>query len=241
MLRPLSYSALCRDLFLLAQDADDGAGPERGQRWESQIADELALQSYPVECLPGGIRVFGVLPASGLRHQTDAAIDCIDAHVIGEWKSYRSPVPKNAVLRFKAASDDLYGALVERLPHRPVLRVFGVRGDASRELRWYAARHGITLVERTRWPAPMLADVGLPWPLGEGPGHIDRTRLGWLSRPLQDVYPPLPDGSLRLTRPLPNAAVEALLDLQDRWSGRFWDALDSEPTFLEQRLLGCAA
>jgi hypothetical protein len=238
MLRPHAYSSLCRDLFLLAQTPDESAGRERGSRWESQITTELALQGYPVECAPGGIRVFGVLPASGLRHQTDAAIDCVDAHVLGEWKSYRGPVPKNEVLRFKATSDDLYDALIQHRPRRPVLRLFGVRGDASRELRWYAARHGITLVERTRWPAPVLADVGLPWPPGEGPGRIDRGRLAWLSRPLQRVYPHQPDGSLRLPRPLPDAAVEALLDLHDCWSDRLWDTLDSDPMVLEQRLFG---
>ncbi len=241
MLHPRGYSALARDLFLLAQDPDDQPGPERGPRWEAEIADELALQGYPVESIPGGIRVFGVLPASGLRHQTDAAIDCADAHVIGEWKSYRGPVPKNEVLRFKAVTDDLYDALARQRVRQPVLRLFGVRGDASLELRWYAARHGITLVERSRWPAPVLADVALPWPPGEGPGRIDRQRLSWLSRPLQKVYPQLPDGSLRLPRPLPDAAVEALLDLHDRWSDRLWESLDAAPTSMEHRVYGVAA
>jgi hypothetical protein len=241
MLRPRSYSGLCRDLFLLAQENDDGVGPDRGPRWESGIALELALQGYPVASVPGGIRVFGVLPASGLRHQTDAAIDCADAHVIGEWKSYRGAVPKNEMLRFKAASDDIYDSLLEHRPRLPVLRLFGVRGDASRDLRWYAARHGITLVERSRWPSPLLADIGLPWPPGQGPGRIDRNRLAWLSRPLQRVYPQQPDGSLRLQRPLPAAAVDVLLDLHDRWSERLWEALDSSPTPLDQRLFGLAA
>jgi hypothetical protein len=241
MLRPRSYAALCRDLFLLAQEPDPCVGPGRGQRWEWSIADELALQGYPVESMPGGLRVFGVMPASGLRHQTDAAIECVDAHVIGEWKSYRGPVPKNEVLRFKAASDDVYDALLEQFPRRPVLRLFGVRGDASRELRWYAARHGIALLERTRWPSPVLANVALPWPPGEGPGHIDRSRLAWLSRPLQWVYPQLPDGSLRLHRPLPEAAVEMLLDLHDRWSERLWESLDASLVEIEERLYGFAA
>jgi hypothetical protein len=241
MLRPRGYSSLCRDLFLLAQEPDGGIGPDRGSRWESSIAVELALQSYPVESVPGGIRVFGFLPASGLRHQTDAVIDCVDAHVIGEWKSYRGAVPKNEVLRFKAASDDIYDALLAQRLRQPVLRLFGVRGDASRELRWYAARHGIALVERSRWPAPLLADIAMSWPPGEGPGRIDRNRLAWLSRPLQRVYAQLPDGALRLQRPLSAAAVETLLDLQDRWSERLWESLDLSPTPLDVRLFGLAA
>lgn len=241
MLRPRGYSALCRDLFLLAQDPDDGVGPERGRRWEAEIAAELGLQGYPTECLPGGIRVFGILPASGLRHQIDATIECTDAHVIGEWKSYRGPVPKNEVLRFKAATDDLYEALIGYRVRWPIIRMFGVRGDASRELRWYAARHGITLIERSRWPAPVLADVGLSWPLADGPGGIDRGRLAWLSRPLQSVHRQAPDSSVRLRRPLPEAAVQSLLELHDRWSDRLWESLDAEPGAFEMRLFGRVA
>jgi len=150
------FADLCRDLYTLAQDVafNDIAirGPARGWRWEARIADTLAHRGYPVEAMPGGVRVFGAVPASGLRHQTDAALSCVDAHVIGEWKSYTGPVPKNELLRFKAATDDLYDTLARRLPRQPVLRLFGVGGDVSPQLRWYAARHGITLVERSRCP-----------------------------------------------------------------------------------------
>jgi hypothetical protein len=50
--------------------------------------------------------------------------------------------------------------------------------------------------------------------------------LGWLSRPLQHVYPRLPDGSLVLPPRLPDAAIESLLYLHDRWSDELWDVLD---------------
>ena len=232
------FADLCRDLYTLAQDVafNDIAirGPARGWRWESRIADTLAHRGYPVEAMPGGVRVFGAVPASGLRHQTDAALSCVDAHVIGEWKSYTGPVPKNELLRFKAATDDLYDTLARRLPRQPVLRLFGVGGDVSPQLRWYAARHGITLVERSRWPAPVLADPELSWPDGTAPAGPDQRRLGWLSRPLQHVYPQLPDGSLRLPPPLPTPAVEALLALQSRWSARLWSTLDADPGSFER-------
>lgn len=232
------FADLCFDLYVLAQDVDAVAppvrGPGRGWSWENRIAGTLAMRGYPVEPMPGGVRVFGVVPASGLRHQTDAALHCTDAHVIGEWKSYSGPVPKNEVLRFKAATDDLYESLARRLPRQPVLRLFGVGGDVAPDLRWYAARHGISLVERTRWPAPVLADPLLGWPEGRGPSEADRRRLRWLSRPMQDVYPRLPDGSLRLPPPPQDSAVEALLTLQNRWSDRLWSAVDAEPGTFEQ-------
>jgi len=232
------FADLCRDLYTLAQDVafNDIAirGPARGWRWEARIADTLAHRGYPVEAMPGGVRVFGAVPASGLRHQTDAALSCVDAHAIGEWKSYTGPVPKNELLRFKAATDDLYDTLARQLPRQPVLRLFGVGGDVSPQLRWYAARHGIALVERSRWPAPVLADPELPWPDGTAPAGPDQRRLGWLSRPLQQVYPQLPDGSLRLPPPLPTPAVEALLALQSRWSARLWSTLDADPGSFER-------
>lgn len=220
------FPALCGELYRLALEEDPDAGPARGWRWERRIAEGLGVRGFSARAVPGGVEIHGVLPASGLRHQIDATIACRDAEVIGEWKAYRGAVPKNEVLRFKAVTDDLYDAIATRPPRRPILRTFGVAGDASAELRWYAARHGITLVERSRWPAPVLADDRLPWPPGEGPSKVDRARLAWLSRPLQLVYPRLPDGSLVLPPRLPTAAVEALLGIQDHWSDRLWTLLD---------------
>lgn len=231
------FADLCRDLYALAQDADTATevlrGPARGWLWERRIADVFAIRGYPTEPIPGGIRVFGVLPASGLRHQIDAALHCSDAHVIGEWKSYSGPVPKNELLRFKAATDDLYDSLARRLPHRAVLRLFGVGGDVSTQLRWYAARHGISLVERSRWPAAVLADPQLTWPEGCGPSEADVRQLRWFSRPMQEVYPRLPDGSLLLPPPPADSAIDALLRLQNRWSDRLWSAVDAEPGTFE--------
>ena len=233
------FPALCAQLYRLAQEDDTTRGPERGWRWERRIADVLAERGFPIRSVAGGVEVHGVLPASGLRHQIDAEITCQDAEVIGEWKAYRGPVPKNELLRFKAVTDDVYDAMAPHLPRRPVLRLFGVAGDASPELRWYAARHGIALVERSRWPSPVLADPVLIWPSGDGPSRIDLQRLAWLSRPLQQVYPRLRDGRLVLPRRLPDPAVNALLTIHDYWSDRLWerlDALDGETDpYIERR------
>jgi hypothetical protein len=221
------FPVLCAELYRLAIDEDDpGWGPERGWRWERRIAEGLAARGFSARAIAGGVEIYGVLPASGLRHQIDATITCRDAEVIGEWKAYRGAVPKNEVLRFKAVTDDVYDAMTTRPPRRPIFRLFGVAGDASAELRWYAARHGITLVEQSRWPAPVLADDRVPWPAGEGPSEVDRSRLAWLSRPLQAVYRRLSDGSLVVPPRLADATVEALLAIQDTWSDRLWVFLD---------------
>jgi len=232
--RNRSFLHLCRDLYLLSQEVDPTPALHRGLHWEQRIADALSLRGFPVMSTPGGIQVHGMLPASGLRHQTDAAIVCSDAYVVGEWKAYTGSVPKNELLRFKAVTDDLYDIISDHQPRRPVLRLFGVVGDASAELRWYAARHGITLIERSRWPAPVLADSSFSWLPGEGPSEIDLYRLSWLSKSLQEIYQRLPDGSLRITRRLPDPAIKALLALQDYWSDRLWDLIHSQPIRFER-------
>jgi hypothetical protein len=220
------FPVLCRDLHLLAQELDPLPGPERGWRWERRIAEGLFLRGFPVRSVAGGLEVHGAIPASGLRHQIDAEIGCRDALVIGEWKAYSGAVPKNEVLRFKAITDDIYETMSGRPPRMALMRLFGSAGDASYELRRYAARHGIALVERGRWPAPVLADSELRWPSQMAPSEGDRRRLAWLCRPMQRVLSRQPDGSLLLPRPPAERAIDALLALQDHWSERLSEILE---------------
>jgi len=222
------FATLCGDLYLLSLEDVSGEGPARGWRWERMIADRLVDRGYPARAVPGGVSIFGVTPASTLRHQIDAEIRCVDALVIGEWKAYRGSVPKNEVLRFKAISDDIFDGMAGRPPRMPVLRLFGVAGDASPELRWYAARHGVTLIERTRWPAPVLADPYLHWPIDAQPTDRQLERLHWLSRSLQEAYPRASGGGY-VVPPLPKAAtVEAMLRTHDELSERLWRLVEQE-------------
>jgi hypothetical protein len=221
------FPVLCRDLHLLAQEIDPAPGPARGWRWERQIAEALFLRGFPVRSVFGGLEVHGAVPASGLRHQIDAEIRCRDALVIGEWKAYSLPIPKNEVLRFKAVTDDIYETMSARPPRMAIMRLFGAAGDASYELRRYAARHGIAVVERSRWPAAVLADSELRWPAGMAPTDYDRRRLAWLCRPMQRVLRRQPDGSLLMSRPPREPAIDAVLALHDCWSERLSDILEN--------------
>ena len=224
------YSCLCSDLYLLALEGVDGDGPRRGWLWEQMIAARLVERGYPARAIAGGVSIFGVTPASGLRHQVDAEIRCVDALVIGEWKAYRGPVPKNEVLRFKGITDDIFEGMHGRPPTAPLLRLFGVAGDASTELRWYAARHGITLIEQTRWPAPVLADPYLRWPIGAEPSACEIERVRWLSRPMQEAYPAAEGGGY-IVPPLPApSTVEAMLRSQDALSEKLWRLIDADPS-----------
>ena len=110
----ITLSDLCRDIFFLAQIDIDGSGPVRGRLWEQRVADHLARHSVPSEPLPGGYSIFGHVSLSTLKHQIDGTLECTDAIVIGEWKAFRDKLPKNELLRFKAATDDYFMATWER-------------------------------------------------------------------------------------------------------------------------------
>ena len=126
----ITLPVLCRDLFLLAHIEIDDRGPGRGRQWEQQVADYLAMRNAPVEVLPGGYTVFGHVSLSTLRHQIDGAIGCADSIVVAEWKAFRGGMPKNELLRFKAATDDYFMAMGHDTPHRP----------DSQSLRWHRIR-----------------------------------------------------------------------------------------------------
>ena len=230
-----TFVGLCRDLFLLSQFGIDGEGPARGFRWESRIADYLAHRGVPVEALPGGCRIFGHQSLSGLAHQIDGAISCGDALVIGEWKAHRGRIPKNELLRFKAGTDDYFMAMPGRGPRKPAMRLFGGAGAGSRELRSYAAHHGISLIEPTRWPAPVLATAHEFWPSPSTnpPSAHDRRRLAWLARPVQHVLAAQPDGGYLIPPPPPASMIGSVLDLQEEWSDRLWEAFDENAGSLE--------
>jgi hypothetical protein len=231
----LTFPSLCRDLFLLAQDPLAEVGPGRGTEWEKRVADHLSVCGLPVEAMPGGCRIFGHASLSGLNHQIDGTIVCPDALVIGEWKAHRGAIPKNEILRFKAATDDFYLAMAGAIPARPVMRVFGGAGRATRELRSYAALHGITVIDPEHWPAPLLAADRLGWPQRPRPmsSAEDRRTLAWLSRPMQQVLKPLAGGAFRVPAAPSASRIAAALDLQDQWSGRLWDAADSADGWFE--------
>jgi hypothetical protein len=144
--------------------------------------------------------------------------------VIGEWKAYRGAIPKNDLLRFKAATDD-YWLRQHQHAMAPVIRVFGGTGYASQALRRYAAVWGICLITTDRWPAPLLASDTTAWPDG-GPDRLARRNLAWLTRPLGTVCAPQPDGSWSIPKPASDATIDHFLAIHDRWSDELWRRFD---------------
>ena len=205
-------AVLCDRLHRLTRNIPAVTGPVRGRRFELAAERELLTAGFPVRAVAGGVEILGTLPASGLRHQIDAEAWCSDCDVIAEWKAYQSQVPKNDLLLFKAKTDDVYEALAGHAPRRrPIVRVFGIAGDATVEARRYAARHGIALVERSRWPAPVLFDPTLTWQSELSPAADELRSLRFLARPLQSVYRQTRSGRLVAPPVIPVDTINLLL------------------------------
>jgi hypothetical protein len=242
----MTFAAFCRDLFVLASACRLPHGPERGRAWETSVFDYITRRLTATESIPGGYRFCGYASVSGLAHQLDSTCGLGEAIVLAEWKAHRGRIPKNDLLRFKAASDDYLVGLGRAVPRRPVFRLFGGPGESSDELRAYAAQHGITIISRRHWPIPMLVSDRFIWPTTptQGPRADERRLLGWAARPWQRVMTAQPGGAFLVNPPASAAMIHALLRLQAHWSDRLWDAVDEEPrrfSGLIERIVGQAA
>ena len=226
-----TIDSLCLELFVLAQnETGEVNGSARGRMWEKAVAAMLTDRGIPIEAVPGGHRVLGFLSQSQLMHQVDATLSCTDSIILAEWKAYSGTFPKNELLRFKAATDDYYMSFGAIGRSRPVVRLFGGIGTASKELRRYAAIHGIALLETDRWPLPVLASNKVIWP-GEPmtcPSVHEKRALLWGVRSMQQVMRPQSSGSFLIPRPKSTARIDSLLYLHEYWSDRLWELVDLE-------------
>ena len=233
-----SLAELCLDLFLLGH-AHLGAGQVgEGGAFERRVRAHLADAGLPNAL---GFRVFGRRSVSRLYHQLDEQTRCSDALVVGEWKTYAGRIPKNELLRFKAATDD-YWLAGGRGFSAPVVRIFGGTGTVTDAMRVYAARAGIVLITPEAWPVPALADPDLLWCFAdvEAPSRVDRRTLLSLVRPLDAVLSPQRDGSWRVPPLACSTDIEARLRLWRHWSEQAWGCWDGGhgrfDTLMEARL-----
>ncbi len=198
----ISFAGLCRDLFLIAQ-LPLGIGGS-GREWGCLLQEYLAKHGVRSDVLPGGYSLQGHTSLSDLGHQLDGTVDSQETVVAGEWKAYRGGFPKNEL------TDDFYVGLGEDLPMRPIMRIFGWPGVATREVPGCAAIWGITPIDSRRWPAPVLASDHLPWSSIHSPEPEEdgRQRLAWPSRPLQRVLIWRQNGSDQFPRSPTSAIVD---------------------------------
>lgn len=222
----VSLAVLCRDLFLLGHAHVAAGQAGEGHAFERRVRHHLDASGLPTA---QGFRVLGRHSVSGLYHQLDEQTRCAEAMVVGEWKAYRGTIPKNDLLRFKAATDD-YWLSGPRPPDVPVIRVFGGTGRVTEAMRIYAAQHGIVVVTPDRWPIPTVLDTRLVWRPGdlEPVSAIDHKTMTSLIRPLGTVLAQQPDGSWRIP-PVPAAPdLRHRLDVWAHHSDRAWGWWDDK-------------
>lgn len=165
------------------------ASPGDGRALEDDVRDLMVRRSIRSDHVPGGYTLLGVGSASGLWHQIDLEAQLDDAILIGELKAYRGSLPKNDLLCFAAASDDLFLGATRRVGRVPIFRVLAGTFSSSERERRYAAIHGILLVEPGVVPAPLLADASMPMPQDFVPiPDCERAAIASLARPMQEIH-----------------------------------------------------
>jgi hypothetical protein len=228
-----SLAELCLDFFLLGHAHLAAGEAGHGLAFERRVRAHLGRAGLPNS---GGFSVFGRHSMSGLYHQLDEQTRCERVLVVGEWKAYTGQIPKNDLLRFKAATDDYWLAESTRRD-TPIMRVFGGTGRVTDAMRAYAAQSSIILVTPDRWPVPTLCDPDLLWSAGEleSPPRVDTRAMATLASPLSDVLRPCPDGSWWMPR------ISSPVDLATRfavwrhWSDRAWSWwIDDSPARFER-------
>lgn len=234
-----TLAELSLDLFLLGHAHLAAGQAGQGPAFERRVREYLNAHGLPDA---RGFRVFGARSASGIYHQLDEQTACDESLVIGEWKAHSGQIPKNDLLRFKAASEDYWIAGAGTFS-APIVRIFGGTGAVTDFMRIYAAHWGMVLITPTRWPIPALCDEALLWSAGdlEGPGSGDRRTLRSLVRPLTKVLAPQPDGSWRIPPMAAGSDIMARLRVWDYWSDRAWEWWDESgrgrfDTMLESRI-----
>lgn len=221
-----NLATLALDLFLLGHAHLEAGESGDGFAFERRVRAYLQTHAMPHA---GGFRVFGRHTMSGLYHQLDEQTSCADALVVGEWKAYKGLIPKNDLLRFKAATDD-YWMTTRPSERMPVVRTFGGTGQVTPAMRVYAAQAGIMLITPDRWPVLALCDPALLWqPAGlEPPSHADRRSMVSLVRPLQAVLRPQTDGSWRVPAASSAHDLAQRLAVWERHSERAWSWWDDQ-------------
>jgi hypothetical protein len=181
-----------------------------GRGLESAVRDLMVTHSLRSDHVPGGYSLLGFGSASGLWHQVDAEAHFVDAILVLELKAYTGALGKNELLRFVAATDDLWAGQPIRRSHPPVYR--GVAGTfhVPERLRVYAALHGVVLIDPMTVPVPLLASPKLVLPADLVAPHPDERRA------IDGLVHPL--GSCRPNRHA--SAVQFGVRSQLSWSGR---------------------
>ncbi|MBM4432562.1 MAG: hypothetical protein FJ025_00995 [Chloroflexi bacterium] len=120
-----------------------------------------ALHSYDAMALQGpyNLQLFGMASASGARHELDGAAGALHTTILTEAKHLQQGITKDDICVFDRKTFDYYIALVRRHVAGVHYRVLSSATPVDALLRKYAFLFGITLVEPSICPLPILLSV----------------------------------------------------------------------------------
>lgn len=179
-----------RSFALVEVGGLSGCGPERGRRFERLFYNLCDRRGIHLSEKSGSTTLAEQRSASGLRHEVDGATRAVDCVTHWELKHLTSKLEKNELLIFNSKSlDFLQGSnpFYAKAPlYRFLLSGFNIRD----ECRYYATLWGITVVEPSRIPFPILYEAvarGAAECLSPTDCLAVRDLAVWSCRPLQHV------------------------------------------------------
>jgi hypothetical protein len=173
--------------------------------------------------------LLGVRSASGLSHQLDVAVHLDDAILVAELKAYGGRLPKNDLLKFVAATNDLYSGLGHSVPRLPIYRSIAGTFAVSDGARTYAAQHGVLLIEPSSIPSLILASAAFMPPVNMLQLSPDeRFAAATLARPMQLQHAAARTRPASSSPPFVRGAFAFAIRTQSQWSSRL--GLDGDLT-----------
>lgn len=205
------------------------ATPGDGRRLERDVRELMVTRGLRSEQVPGGYSLLGIGSASGLWHQLDLEAHLDDAVLVGELKAHTGRLPKNELLRFVAATDDLYVGSSRRAARTPIWRAIAGTFTSTPAERSFAAIHGVLVVEPSTIPSLLLAAPALALPDELDPlADPERVAVAGLARPMQTLFSSSPRGASR-THIRDAATYRFGIRSQAEWSTRVFASRGPEP------------
>lgn len=220
-----------------------GCGPERGRRFEGLFYDLCERRGVHLSEKSGSISLAEQRSASGLRHEVDGATRAVDCVTQWELKHLTTKLEKNELLVFNSKSLDFLQGSNRFYAKIPLFRFLLSGSNIRDECRYFAVLWGITVIEPSRLPLPLLYEAvarGGAVCLSQADCVAVRDLAIWSCRPLQHVLKELTlwsDGKDETVRCGPTAlrAAKAAMDLQEQIGLDVLDYLDeSFPEWIDE-------
>jgi hypothetical protein len=211
-----------------------GTGPDRGRNFEQLFYTICDRRKVALSEKAGSRTLGGRRSASGFNHEVDGASRGMAASTMWELKHLNSPLEKNELLIFNGKGLDFLHGGDSLTAKMPLLRFLLSGGNIRDDCRRYAILWGITVIEPSRVPLPILYEAaarGAVRNLSAADEDAIRFRAPWAFRTLQSavselagrVAEQISGGS---SVPVLGRRVSELLDIQEQLGAELLESLD---------------